>query len=43
MEGVDDDAVEVLQIGAGVLAGLAVAGAGAAMVPRRNHREPSPA
>ncbi len=40
---VDDDAVEVLQIGAGILAGLALAGAGAAMVSRRTHRDPSPA
>jgi hypothetical protein len=40
---VDDDAVEYLQVGAGLLAGIALAGAGAALVSRRNHREPSPA
>jgi len=40
---VDDDAVEMLQIGAGLLAGLALAGAGAAMVSRRHHRDPTPA
>jgi len=34
----DDDAVEVFQLGAGVLAGLALAGAGAAVVSRRSHR-----
>ena len=40
---VDDDAVELLQVGAGILAGLALAGAGAALVSRRHHRDPSPA
>jgi len=40
---VDDDAVEYLQIGAGILAGVALAGAGAAAMSRRHHRQPSPA
>ncbi|WP_345201116.1 hypothetical protein [Fodinibacter luteus] len=39
---VDDDAVEYLQIGAGLIAGVALAGAGAAMVSRRHHRDPHP-
>jgi hypothetical protein len=34
---IDDNAVEVLQLGAGVLAGLALAGAGAAAFSRRSH------
>ena len=38
----DDDAVEYLQLGAGLLAGIALAGAGAAMVSRRHHRDPHP-
>ena len=33
----DDNALEVFQLGAGVLAGLALAGAGAAVISRRNH------
>jgi hypothetical protein len=33
----DDNAVEVLQLGAGVLAGIALAGAAAAAASRRNH------
>jgi hypothetical protein len=40
---VDDDALELLQISAGILAGLALAGAGAAMVSRRNHGHATPA
>ena len=32
---IDDNGVEVLQLGAGLLAGLALAGAGAAAVSRR--------
>lgn len=36
---VDDDAVELLQVGAGILAGIALAGAGAAMVSRRRHQD----
>lgn len=39
---IDDDAVEYLQVGAGLLAGLALAGAGAAVVARRQHRDLSP-
>jgi hypothetical protein len=35
--GIDDNGVEVLQLGAGLLAGLALAGAGAAAFSRRNH------
>jgi hypothetical protein len=34
---VDDNAVEVLQLGAGLLAGFALAGAGAAAFSRRSH------
>jgi hypothetical protein len=34
---VDDNAIEMLQLGGGVLAGLALAGAGAALVSRRSH------
>ena len=33
----DDSAIEVLQLGAGLLAGLALAGAGVAIASRRNH------
>lgn len=33
----DDDALELLQLGGGVLAGLALAGAGAAVISRRSH------
>lgn len=36
---VDDTGVQVLQLGAGVLAGLAMAGAGAALVSRRHHAQ----
>jgi hypothetical protein len=39
----DNDAVEYLQVGAGVLAGIALAGAGAAVISRRNHRGLTPA
>jgi hypothetical protein len=35
---IDDNAVEVLQLGAGVLAGVALAGAGLAVASRRSHR-----
>jgi hypothetical protein len=34
---IDDNGVEVLQLGAGLLAGLALAGAGAAAFSRRTH------
>jgi hypothetical protein len=34
---IDDNAVEVLQLGAGLLAGFALAGAGAAAFSRRSH------
>jgi hypothetical protein len=40
---VDDDALELLQVGAGLLAGVALAGAGAALVSRRHHGHPTPA
>jgi hypothetical protein len=36
---IDDNGVEVLQIGAGLLAGLALAGAGAAALSRRSHTQ----
>ena len=39
---VDDDAGEYLQLGAGLLAGLAIAGAAAAVVSRRQHQDPHP-
>ena len=38
----DDDAVEYLQLGAGLLAGLSIAGAAAAVASRRQHRDPQP-
>ena len=34
---IDDNALEMLQLGGGVLAGLALAGAGAAVISRRSH------
>lgn len=34
---IDDNAVEVLQLGAGILAGVALAGAGMALASRRTH------
>jgi hypothetical protein len=34
---VDDNAIEMLQLGGGVLAGIALAGAGVAFVSRRSH------
>lgn len=37
---VDDNALEVLQVGGGVLAGLALAGAGWAMASRRHGASP---
>ena len=40
---VDDDALELLQVGAGILAGIALAGAGAALASRRRHGHPTPA
>ncbi|HEU5241372.1 MAG TPA: hypothetical protein VFU25_05110 [Ornithinibacter sp.] len=40
---VDDDALELMQVGAGLLAGIALAGAGAALVSRRHHGHPTPA
>ncbi len=33
----DDNAIEVLQLGAGILAGVALAGAGAVVASRRTH------
>jgi hypothetical protein len=39
----DNDAVEYIQVGAGMLAGFALAGAAAAVVSRRNHRGLTPA
>ena len=39
----DDDPVAYIQVGAGMLAGFALAGAAAAVVPRRNHRGLTPA
>ena len=41
--GADDDALELLDVGAGILAGVALAGAGAALVSRRHHGHPTPA
>lgn len=40
---IDDDALELLQLGAGVAAGLALGGAGMVLVMRRSHSHPSPA
>jgi hypothetical protein len=40
---IDDDAVEVLQLGAGAAAGLALGGAGMVLIMRRSHSHPSPA
>jgi hypothetical protein len=40
---VDDNALEYLQLGAGVLAGIALAGAGAAVVSMRTHAQAHPA
>jgi hypothetical protein len=37
----DDNGPQYLQIGAGLLAGMALAGAGAALVSRRSHAEVS--
>jgi hypothetical protein len=34
---IDDNAIEVMQLGAGLLAGVALAGAGAAALSRRSH------
>ena len=39
----DNDPIEYVQIGAGVLAGFALAGAAAAVVSRRSHRGLAPA
>lgn len=39
----DDSALEWVQVGGGVLAGLALAGAGWAMASRRQHAGPHPA
>ena len=39
----DDDPVAYIQVGAGMLAGFALAGAAAAVVSRRNHRGLTPA
>ena len=38
---IGDDAVEILQLGAGVLAGVALAGAGLALASRHSHRHPA--
>ena len=40
---VDDNAVEYLQVGAGALAGMALAGATAVVVGRRHRAHPTPA
>ena len=40
---IDDDALEVLQLGAGVAAGLVLGGAGALLVSRRGHGSVHPA
>jgi multidrug efflux pump subunit AcrA (membrane-fusion protein) len=40
---VDDNALEYVQIGGGLLAGMALAGAGATLVSRRNHAHVTPA
>ncbi|KGN33946.1 hypothetical protein N802_07390 [Knoellia sinensis KCTC 19936] len=40
---VDDNAIEVLQVGAGVLAGLALGGAGIAVASRRHRHAAHPA
>ncbi|TPG13982.1 hypothetical protein [Pedococcus bigeumensis] len=40
---IDDNAVELLQLGAGVAAGLALGGAGMVLITRRSHSHPSPA
>jgi hypothetical protein len=39
----DDNALEWVQVGGGVLAGIALAGAGAALASRRHHASPHPA
>jgi len=39
----DNDAIEYLQVGAGVLAGIVIAGAGAVIVSRRHHGGLTPA
>jgi hypothetical protein len=39
---VDDNGVQVLQIGAGLLAGVALAGAGMAVISRRSHAHAAP-
>ena len=39
----DDNAIEWIQVGGGVLAGIALAGAGAALGSRRHHASPHPA
>jgi hypothetical protein len=38
---IDDNAVEYVQLGGGVLAGIALAGAGMAMASRRSHAHPA--
>lgn len=40
---IDDNAIEWVQVGGGVLAGLALAGAGAALGSRRHHASAHPA
>ncbi|AXG14625.1 hypothetical protein [Intrasporangium calvum] len=40
---IDDNALELLQVGGGLLAGLALAGAGVALASRRHHSDPAPA
>lgn len=40
---VDDNALDLLQVGGGILAGLALAGAGMAVASRRRHAAPTPA
>ena len=40
---IDDNALEYLQLGAGVMTGLALGGAGVLLVRRHGHGHPSPA
>jgi hypothetical protein len=40
---IENDTIEYLQVGAGVLAGAALVGAGVAIASRRNHRGLTPA
>lgn len=40
---IDDNALELLQVGAGLMTGLALGGAGVVLVRRRSQAHPSPA